>query len=77
MAIWQLFIFSMPEYEDDDADMAEQLVFTRYIDRAFMARKEDVRCRDEGSWMRRCTYAGVRSVPQKILHPFFTSGEDS
>ena len=38
----------MPEYEDDDADMAEQLVFTRYIDRAFMARKEDVRCRDEG-----------------------------
>jgi hypothetical protein len=75
----------MPEYEDDDADMAEQLVFTRYIDRAFMARKEDVRCRDEGSWMRRCTYAGVRSVilvcpPHKkfyIPHPFFTSGEDS
>ena len=48
MAIWQLFIFSMPEYEDDDADMAEQLVFTRYIDRAFMARKKDVDVQTRG-----------------------------
>ena len=38
----------MPEYEDDDADMAEQSVFTRYIDRAFMARKKDVDVQTRG-----------------------------